>query len=74
MLAYLRRRCVKLEAEQKCIHLAKISIKSIWRQLTKMWGGREESRISEINSPRPGEKVLLLPFSRVIEDCRKVNC
>ena len=27
----------------KCIHLAKISIKSIWRQLTKMWRGGKES-------------------------------
>jgi hypothetical protein len=55
-------------------YLAKVSIKSIWRELTKMWGGREKSRIGEINSPGSGEEVLLLPFSRVIEDCRKVNC
>ena len=55
------------------IHLAKVSIKGIWRQLTKVWGGRQESRICKINSPGSGEKVLLLSFSRVIEDCWKVN-
>ena len=39
------------------IHLAKISVKSIWRQLTEVRGGREESRIGEINSPGSGEKI-----------------
>ena len=59
---------------EEIIHLPKVSIKGIWRQLTEVGGGREESRISEINSPRSGEKILLLPFSRVIEDSRKVDC
>ena len=59
---------------EEIIHLPKVSIKGIWRQLTEVGGGREESRIGKINSPRSGEKVLLLSFSRVIEDSRKVNC
>ena len=58
---------------EEIIHLPKVSIKGIWRQLTEVGGGREEGRISKINSPGSGEKILLLSFARVIEDCRKVN-
>ena len=58
---------------EEIIHLPKVSIKGIWRQLTEVGGRREESRIGEINSPGSGEKILLLSFSRVIKDSRKVD-
>ena len=72
MLPHLRQAC-NPKRNETILHLAEITIKSIWWQLTQMWRGREKSRIGKVNSPGSGEKVLLLSLSRVVEDSRKID-